>query len=84
MSCEPTTDPDSLASKQELLWARRDATGQSRTSRSRSSVRFYLGRCSAPCGMLNPLIDRRLERDAALRVLQRDHDVEPCAWAPAG
>jgi len=34
--------------------------------------------------MLNPLIDRRLERDAALRVLQRDHDVEPCAWAPAG
>jgi len=29
--------------------------------------------------MLNPLIDRRLERDAALRVLQRDHDVEPCA-----
>jgi len=34
--------------------------------------------------MLNPLIDRRLKRDAALRALLRDDDVERGAWAPAG
>jgi hypothetical protein len=33
--------------------------------------------------MLDPLTDRRLERDSALRAL-RDDDVEPCARAPAG
>jgi hypothetical protein len=34
--------------------------------------------------MLNPLIDRRLKPDAALRALLRDDDVERRAWAPAG
>jgi hypothetical protein len=34
--------------------------------------------------MLNPLIDRRLKRDAALRTLPRDGDVERRAWAAAG
>jgi hypothetical protein len=30
------------------------------------------------------LTDRRLGRDATLRTLLRDDDVEPCAWAAAG
>jgi hypothetical protein len=34
--------------------------------------------------MHNPLIDRRLKRDAALRALLRDGDVEWRAWALAG
>jgi hypothetical protein len=34
--------------------------------------------------MLNPLIDRRLERGATLRVLLRDDDVKPRGWASAG
>jgi hypothetical protein len=34
--------------------------------------------------VLDPLIDRRLKRDAALRALLRDGDVERRAWVPAG
>jgi hypothetical protein len=35
-------------------------------------------------GDANPLLDQRLEREAALRTLLRDRDVERWAWAPAG
>jgi hypothetical protein len=34
--------------------------------------------------VLDPLIDRRLKRDSALRALLRDGDVERRAWVPAG
>jgi hypothetical protein len=34
--------------------------------------------------MLNRLMDRRLKRDAALRMLPRDDEVERRAWAAAG
>jgi NAD(P)-dependent dehydrogenase (short-subunit alcohol dehydrogenase family) len=37
---------------------------------------FYLRPYSALRGVLNPLIDRRLERDAALQALVREGDVE--------
>jgi len=52
MSCEPITDPDSPASKQELLWARRDATGQSSRDIEVAIIRTLL-----PWAMLSAVRD---------------------------
>src|ERR1035437_496557 len=68
----------------DLIWPLGATVSRTVMSRLRSSGCFYLGPCSARRGMLNPLIDRRLKRDAALRALLRDGDVERRAWRPAG
>jgi hypothetical protein len=48
----------------------------------RSSGGLYVGPCSARRAVFNQLVNRWFGRDAAVRELTRDGEVEWGAWAP--